>query len=588
MGRAAGKWLAAMLLATSCSSPSGGGAPGAGGGGGSSAIGGVGGGAGSSGTGGAVGAAGTSGAGASGTGGSAAGGGAGGAIGGGAGAGTGGDAGSGGSGGATGGAAGAGGGAAGAAGSGGRGGGAGSGGGSGGRGGAGTGGTSGAGGRGGGGGGSTGGGGGASGAGGSAPATPIVLSEDGGWCWFESPRALIQGSRLIVGTVASGWNDAARKGDINAIVHDLAAGTTSTFELHNQLELDDHDSPAFLARPDGRIVALFAKHGTENHFYYRTVVREQPDDLGGGADVHADRVHAAHLQQPVHAVGGAEPRLRLLSRARRQLQAVLRVLRRSRADLAQRQHRHQRAVDAAAPAVCALRVERHRHDPHHVHRSPPARLRQQHLSRLLQGRDALPQRRHGDPPLAQGLAEPRRGDAHLPGATPTTSRGPWTWPWIRRTGGRTPCTRCRSDRPGSRPGRAAPTCATATRAGTATAWRDRPLAYAGTRLYAGEDDYTGLASLDPTDASVVYIATNANPTTGAALTSTADGRRHYEIFRGDHRRTRATAGNGRRSRSNSTLDNLAAHRGLRWWRPGRSSSGCAAPTARTPTTSSRC
>ena len=36
-----------------------------------------------------------------------------------------------------------------------------------------------------------------------------------------------------------------------------------------------------------------------------------------------------------------------------------------------------------------------------------------------------------------------------------------------------------------------------------------------------------------TDASVVYISTNANPTTGAALTSTADGRRHYEIFRGN-------------------------------------------------------
>ena len=66
-----------------------------------------------------------------------------------------------------------------------------------------------------------------------------------------------------------------------------------------------------------------------------------------------------------------------------------------------------------------------------------------------------------------------------------------------------------------------------------TAWRDHPLAYAGTRLYSGEDDYTGLASLDPTDTSVIYISTNANPTTGAALMSAADGRRHWEIFRGD-------------------------------------------------------
>jgi len=87
------------------------------------------------------------------------------------------------------------------------------------------------------------------------------------------------------------------------------------------------------------------------------------------------------------------------------------------------------------------------------------------------------------------------------------------------------------------------------------AWRDRPLAYAGTRLYSGEDDYTGLAVLDPTDASIVYISTNANPTTGTALTSTADGRRHYEILRG----VTTNAGDSWQwtpVTSNSMLDNL--------------------------------
>ena len=53
-----------------------------------------------------------------------------------------------------------------------------------------------------------------------------------------------------------------------------------------------------------------------------------------------------------------------------------------------------------------------------------------------------------------------------------------------------------------------------------TAWRDHAARLRGTRLYSGEDDYTGLAAIDPTDASIVYISTNANPTTGAALTST--------------------------------------------------------------------
>ena len=82
-----------------------------------------------------------------------------------------------------------------------------------------------------------------------------------------------------------------------------------------------------------------------------------------------------------------------------------------------------------------------------------------------------------------------------------------------------------------------------------------PARLRGTRLYSGEDDYTGLAVLDPTDPSVVYISTNANPTTGAALTSTADGKRHWEIFRGDT----ANAGDSwtwTPVTTNSTLDNL--------------------------------
>jgi hypothetical protein len=65
-----------------------------------------------------------------------------------------------------------------------------------------------------------------------------------------------------------------------------------------------------------------------------------------------------------------------------------------------------------------------------------------------------------------------------------------------------------------------------------SAWRDYALAYAGRRLYSGEDDYSGLVAIDPRDVNTVFISTNSNPTTGAALVSAADGARHYEIFRG--------------------------------------------------------
>ncbi len=41
-----------------------------------------------------------------------------------------------------------------------------------------------------------------------------------------------------------------------------------------------------------------------------------------------------------------------------------------------------------------------------------------------------------------------------------------------------------------------------------------------------------MISLNPSDPNTVYISTNADPVTGAALTSSADGQRHWEVFRG--------------------------------------------------------
>lgn len=90
---------------------------------------------------------------------------------------------------------------------------------------------------------------------------------------------------------------------------------------------------------------------------------------------------------------------------------------------------------------------------------------------------------------------------------------------------------------------------------TGKAWDDREIAYAGTRLYAGEDEHTGGVALVPGDPTRVFIATDADPATGAPLVSAADGQRHFEIFRG------ALADDGRSWRwraltRNSIADNL--------------------------------
>jgi hypothetical protein len=72
------------------------------------------------------------------------------------------------------------------------------------------------------------------------------------------------------------------------------------------------------------------------------------------------------------------------------------------------------------------------------------------------------------------------------------------------------------------------------------AWRVHEVAFAGTRLYSYEDDYTGLAALDPNNPDVLYISTDADPVTGAPLVSKADGMRHRRFYCGVTRDSGAT------------------------------------------------
>lgn len=59
-------------------------------------------------------------------------------------------------------------------------------------------------------------------------------------------------------------------------------------------------------------------------------------------------------------------------------------------------------------------------------------------------------------------------------------------------------------------------------------WHEYEIAFAGSRLYPGENEYTGLITLHPTRPDVVYVSSDVHPKTGKVLTS--QGRR--EIFRG--------------------------------------------------------
>src|SRR3989475_8965687 len=50
--------------------------------------------------------------------------------------------------------------------------------------------------------------------------------------------------------------------------------------LHRHLQQDDHASPAFLALPDGRYLAMYTQHGVERRIYYRLAEPRNPLQWG--------------------------------------------------------------------------------------------------------------------------------------------------------------------------------------------------------------------------------------------------------------------------------------------------------------------
>lgn len=89
----------------------------------------------------------------------------------------------------------------------------------------------------------------------------------------------MQGDRLILGSVANraGTDGANRWGNVEITTYDLKGKRLlGTAVLHEHLQDDDHAAPALLLRTDGRILAVYAKHGSDKLMRSRTST--QPGD----------------------------------------------------------------------------------------------------------------------------------------------------------------------------------------------------------------------------------------------------------------------------------------------------------------------
>ncbi len=361
----------------------------------------------------------------------------------------------------------------------------------------------------------------------------IQLNDDGAWCWFQDERALIHQGKLIVGSVACGTKDETRRGDIDLTILDLNSKKVERVELHDQLQPDDHNVAGLLARPDGRLLAVYSKHGPENKFYYRI---SQADSLTNWGTVNEfapskkSRITYSNLHLLKNERGG-EGRVynffRGLNGSNKPSYAFSDDLGQSwtTGNIAiefPSSFKHRPYVKYASngkDTIHLLYTDAHprnfNNNIYHIY------YRNGFLHRSDGSKIAS---------LKEGLKIPGEGTLIFRGDSNNIG---WTSDLHLSDDGR-PYAVCtvRKNSTGQSPEQFGNDLRYRYAWWDGQNWHDQEIAHAGSRLYEREFDYTGNICLDPDDLNQVYISTDANPVTGKALISKTDGKRHYEIFHG--------------------------------------------------------
>lgn len=391
----------------------------------------------------------------------------------------------------------------------------------------------------------------------------IIFNDDGAWSWYEDERAIVDNGKLIIGSVAAGTHDESRKGDIEVVTYDIAAGSRRRLsELHDGLldtrgAYDDHNSPALLVRPDGRMLAVYSMHGPENRFYYRISTsphdptRWQPEKTftpSESSRITYSNLH--YLSKENKSKGRIYNFYRGINDSFKPSYAYSDdwgetwIVGNIFIDVPGR-FRHRPYVKYASNGIDTIHIFYTEGHPRNFDNS----------TYHIFYRDGKLHRSDGTVirSLAEGLKDPTEGTRIFKGDPNSVA---WVSDIHLDASGR-PCVAysVQKDSAGLPPGRGGEDHRYRYARWTGKEWVDYEVAYAGSRLYAGEDDYTGNIALDPDNPNVVYISANVDPVSGKPLISRPDNQRHYEIFKG------ATKDGGKRwswtaVTSNSAVDNI--------------------------------
>jgi hypothetical protein len=389
----------------------------------------------------------------------------------------------------------------------------------------------------------------------------IRLNDNGAWSWFMDERVIVDHGKLIVGSVRSLGDLKATEnepdwGNVEISVYDIEKGETGHVVLHRHLDQDDHAAPAFLVLPDRRYLAVYSKHARERKVYYRF---SEPGD-----PLHWSEAHIFEPPGKDEAWAGDNVTYSNLF---------------------------------GMPGGRIYNFYRgFSHDPNYMYSDDNGQT-WAYGGRLLRGRDGYSpylkyafdnqstihfiatedHPRNYDNSIYHGIlrdGEIHHSDGRVIAKLSTSTEAPlasWdltlvfqgdpdnvAWPVDMELDDQQHpyiAFSVQKDGRGLPPRQGGMDLRYDYGRWDGSEWHVHEMAYAGTRLYPYEDDYSGLVALDPQNPDIVYISTDADPKTGEPLISAADGKRHYELFHGQ------TADGGEHWRwepitANSTVNNL--------------------------------
>jgi hypothetical protein len=372
----------------------------------------------------------------------------------------------------------------------------------------------------------------------------LLINDNAAWSWYEDERAIVDPitGKVLVGSVgnSAGAGGAARGGKVEVASFGLTDRKVKMATL-GTLPGDDHNSPAFLVRPDGKYLALYSGHASDNLTRYRIstsagdAINWQPEQTfnNGVGTTYSNVFRLANEAKTYNftRTTGFDPNVLVSTDDGANWSAVGKLLQDPANDDATRPY--VKYASDSLGRIHFISTEGHPRDVDNgIYHGYVQGGNVYKSDGTLVG--AL-----GSAPSVTNFTAVLPPDSVIGGTTRTNM---WTTDLALDSGGN-------------------PTAVFTSRVNgdtndhrlyyarwTGSAWSVNELAKMGAGLYTPENDYTGTASIDPRDPGTVYISTAIDPRNDAALA-------HHEIFKG-------TTTNGGTSwawtavTSNSTVENL--------------------------------